>query len=1361
MPKTDMPCILDREINDKVKDAFGHIDFAMALKSIIESKKNIPPYSIGLLGPWGTGKSSIKSLYLQDLEDDTSKINGIKRRDRLKPITFNAWKYGNNDGKKSIKKSLLRHVYLELDGKEKDYDDIVNNITKSSYKTERPWNQIFKDFLQDFFWNPVFYVAQIIVCTFVGYFITLTVSHLTGKDLTEGYTLLTILTANIIPILAGFARKENFGIKRYTDNYSFHLPKKSAEDYEATLFNQIRIFKAKNKNFEKIIIFIDDLDRLSPIEMVDGIDAVRTFMEIPNKELGIIFIISCAENRIAQALQKRQMNNGMPGAVKTIDDARRYLDRIFQFRLEIPPLPKQDMRDYAIEKLKEDAPSVLDEIIEKGGRPVEIVDCMIHTDVTTPRKTLQIVNAFVQSWWIAKKREFRGSGSESHGGLSENTITAHPKTLAILSSLKISFPDFYLALLEDNELIKKFSNIFIHKNKEINEFTPKTQSLISRFCEEKSEDKSELKFECYNLQRFISSIDGHIWPNSIQPFLQLSQDVISRKYGDSASRILDNLMDGDSNAILTELGKSHDKINLTSEDVSIITNLFEETDNETPRRQENAVSAIAKLSIKTEGNDKTKLLHPICHKIISSHNLRARIGITNLVNIIDEINKDYRKEITECLITDAFSDNKNFGLKLSSLELPSLDESSEMAITLIDKALNVWQNDGLSNPCIEILTSWLLTREINIKDQGRTIPFIKLQNWANLYPELLVSSLSHSLVEQLLSERLEKAKLKEDLTNEINLCESVFNNLYAKGGSYLKKMWELLTKTVQIKAESACVFAWTYATPHTKNTNLKDIEEFCNALSERLLKDFTDEKEWGIEDWSDGAKTLNKLLINTPELLNSETLVAGDLLEKYATHKDCCYYTIDLLDKAPLESPLYKRVVNFICDNFSKNNTSEIITWIAKNYKVNLNTENRNYIITTINNIISKPSIDENEQIDLNEFFTNINNNLNLKEINLIFETLFNHLHLNFNTSSYLFYENNISKIITSIIPLFKRSDSETSALLFMNTFNVLINHEQYFYKLHEFMDGNWPTKMKGINFNQIVQVSINFLGQHNPNEKWKYIFETLNQLVFKIESLANFIPQVKNIAYQHWIHSPEICTEIIKNPQNTVEHLDTLISFNYANFKDKIHSSLLPQVWEKIFAHKAENELLTESIAMLRIPKKGTKETPDLALNLWLNAVPNTRIDQLSTKLAESTDLDDENKLRLVSQLIQYINIDKETILRIIESSFADELPKTQNEIFRLKNKITSYFTSNEDNRILNETLLRILIANTSVDRKKKLATWMSAIDGGPTLNILKDGEIDFSEDDLAILGEEFKLKKKLFKELNELLEKNSESDT
>ena len=412
-PNCPMPSILDREISSVKLDAFGHSDFSEALKCLIEAPQHHPPYSIGLLGTWGTGKSTIKSLYLSNLQDDTNKsYEGKKRKERIKALTFNAWRYGGGS-EGNMKRALLRHVFIELGG------------SPGCLKDEL-YNQISKDLQHDPTIKELFWKA---IKNIIGNLLPILLS----------FALYLLILSKIIQFLGFSGDISKLGFAAFATFFTFwiinaygptklkpivttrmELPRTSAEEYEELLVNQLSDFKRKNKQYKRIVVFIDDLDRLSAHEMVDGLDAIRTFMEIPEcdlpKDLGIIFVISCDENRVAEALDKgRSRNSYLPGAVFTKDDARRYLDRIFQFRLEIPPFPKQDMRKFALNHIQKAEPGLKSEIESKGGQIEHVIDRLIHVDVNNPRNAIQLVNSFVQSWWLAKKREFAGAGSERPG----------------------------------------------------------------------------------------------------------------------------------------------------------------------------------------------------------------------------------------------------------------------------------------------------------------------------------------------------------------------------------------------------------------------------------------------------------------------------------------------------------------------------------------------------------------------------------------------------------------------------------------------------------------------------------------------------------------------------------------------------------------------------------------------------------------------------------------------------------------------------------------------------------------------------------------------------------------------------------
>ena len=149
-----LPSILDRELGDHAKDAFGHRHFAKALEGLIEDEAKKPPFSIGLLGPWGTGKSTIKELYLEELKSNKARQDRKSRSDRIFPITFNAWRHG---GEEDLKRVLLRAVFLELDGDEdKLNEELFNQINVTASQRRPIWDWFSETFAQMFLSALVF-----------------------------------------------------------------------------------------------------------------------------------------------------------------------------------------------------------------------------------------------------------------------------------------------------------------------------------------------------------------------------------------------------------------------------------------------------------------------------------------------------------------------------------------------------------------------------------------------------------------------------------------------------------------------------------------------------------------------------------------------------------------------------------------------------------------------------------------------------------------------------------------------------------------------------------------------------------------------------------------------------------------------------------------------------------------------------------------------------------------------------------------------------------------------------------------------------------------------------------------------------
>jgi len=237
-----MPSLLDREIDSIEADAFGHRHFAKALESLVESPINEPPYSIGLLGKWGTGKSTVKNLYLSSLDNDLGKDKSGKiRKNKFYSITFNAWRFGGEN----IKRALLRHVFISLGGDESTLkDELFHQLQRTSLEP-RAWSDIFRDA-----WDKwVFSLVQVILVYFVligiPLYIIRSVFQLSNEWVIGG--IISVFAASGVLLVKYLLDPRRFLIQRYSNITRIEQPRSSAEEYEDLLIEQLKKFKTTKK----------------------------------------------------------------------------------------------------------------------------------------------------------------------------------------------------------------------------------------------------------------------------------------------------------------------------------------------------------------------------------------------------------------------------------------------------------------------------------------------------------------------------------------------------------------------------------------------------------------------------------------------------------------------------------------------------------------------------------------------------------------------------------------------------------------------------------------------------------------------------------------------------------------------------------------------------------------------------------------------------------------------------------------------------------------------------------------------------------------------------------------------------------
>jgi len=100
------------------------------------------------------------------------------------------------------------------------------------------------------------------------------------------------------------------------------------------------------EHVRSVVVLVDDLDRCLPATVVDSLEAMRLFLDVPKMS----FVIAADEVRVADAIRARFSTTEVPAedAGETEDPARLYLHKIVQTAFPLPALSSFDTLAYVL-----------------------------------------------------------------------------------------------------------------------------------------------------------------------------------------------------------------------------------------------------------------------------------------------------------------------------------------------------------------------------------------------------------------------------------------------------------------------------------------------------------------------------------------------------------------------------------------------------------------------------------------------------------------------------------------------------------------------------------------------------------------------------------------------------------------------------------------------------------------------------------------------------------------------------------------------------------------------------------------------------------------------------------------------------
>ncbi|MGW6521747.1 P-loop NTPase fold protein [Streptomyces sp. NPDC054962] len=436
--------------------------------------------AVGLIGPFGSGKSSVVQLLTNELavNRDWAVLHvsaehhtGVARARALLYALLEAAHH-----KKLIDDDTYAAERSSLEGSRQ------RTLPRASPQSGTQGKPTWRRYLRAAGAGAGWVLAMLVLLWLLGVGAVAVVQALgAGQHLSawtwfapKGATSLTgvlVSAAAVAAILAAGREGALQSLKAYEITVSSPRPESTGE-FEQTFARLLSCVK------RRLVIAVDDIDRLAASDVLDALATVRSFLLTGTQHRHKpVFLLSCDEDIVREAIvgvrpglahrpaagppapepdpdPDTSQAQPIPAAVRkaTEEAAQEYLNKLFTLRLVLPAHYDADLRDYAEERLLGTTPH--HPVVEELGGPTQtrtLLEVLIHRQVRDPRHVLRLLNSFFSDYQLASRREQPVGARPAR--ISPGEATSHPIELARLTVLRHDFRDLYDAVYAEHRLL--------------------------------------------------------------------------------------------------------------------------------------------------------------------------------------------------------------------------------------------------------------------------------------------------------------------------------------------------------------------------------------------------------------------------------------------------------------------------------------------------------------------------------------------------------------------------------------------------------------------------------------------------------------------------------------------------------------------------------------------------------------------------------------------------------------------------------------------------------------------------------------------------------------------------------------------
>lgn len=550
----------DQAVFEATQDTFGHDNVA---EQIVHAATELEaPVTIGLIGGFGTGKTTIAHLAMSRLKRSYAKHYDAVR------VTVD--RHGGSARARSIVHSVGSELAATNKIKRSDFEAALRPL-KSSVRvsTEAPehapiWHAFRDQTTRRRIIFPALGLALLfVVALILGYSV-----EDTAQTAVWG-TGLAILIVGLAFILHRVYKNwilDLFKSARVEDS----TPRAESSDDVERIFSKV-INAHHKETLRRLIIFVDDVDRLDPDDVLEALRSIKTLQAVP-RGIEPVFVIACDDQIVHRAIQDAQHapspDTRINEDIKSgkADAAKAFLDKFFSLRIVLPLHLAGDMRDYAEKIIRGTHPAR--KLL--GGRLSSCLAILLY-EVDNPRSVIRRLNYYFSALMLATSREDAQNSTGQR--IQKGDITNHPELLARLVILRTEFPEFYYDVSAEHRLLEAASKFLLNETLDVIQLdllnhshwveprhtSPSDASSTDEVHLELLQSDLQWKPEYAALRRFLLATAHRIrhYPASLTPFMHMTHSTAGRLAGSQRlTELLGAVRDGDISRIETELEDS-------------------------------------------------------------------------------------------------------------------------------------------------------------------------------------------------------------------------------------------------------------------------------------------------------------------------------------------------------------------------------------------------------------------------------------------------------------------------------------------------------------------------------------------------------------------------------------------------------------------------------------------------------------------------------------------------------------------------------------------------------------------------------------------------------------------------------------